>query len=135
MKMSAREVDSKAQKLIGKLQKSGQLNPNLKECIELAETLEDVETLAAPFKASSTTQTLANKARSIPRLQKAAEMVLQATMQTQKNPIISSELKSEENRLQIGYIIADDLLHRPEIVQLIANKFCNDRRNQITSKM
>ena len=134
MKMSAREVETKAQKLIGKLQKSGQLNPNLKECIELAETLEDVETLAAPFKASSTTQTLANKARSIPRIQKAAEMLLLPTVQTQKNPIIS-ELKSEENRLQIGYIIADDLLHRPEIVQLIANKFCTDRRNQIISKM
>ena len=134
MKMSAREVETKAQKLIGKLQKSGQLNPNLKECIELAETLEDVETLAAPFKASSTTQTLANKARSIPRIQKAAEMLLLPTVQTQKNPIIS-ELKSGENRLQIGYIIADDLLHRPEIVQLIANKFCTDRRNQIISKM
>lgn len=66
MKMSAREVELKGQKLISKLEKSGQLNPNLKECIELSQTLEDVETLAAPFKASSTTQTLANKAKSIP---------------------------------------------------------------------
>lgn len=55
-----------------------------------------------------------------------------ALVQAQKNPI--SELKSKENRLQIGYIIADDLLHRPQIVQLISNKFCTDRRNQIISK-
>ena len=123
----------KASKLIGKLEKSGQLNPHLRQSIALASTLEDVETLAAPFKASSTTQSLANKAKSIPGLQKAASgLILQ---QEKKNPLEASEiLQDAEKRLQVGYIISDDLLHRPEITQLIANTFCNDRRIHITSK-
>ena len=123
----------KASKLIGKLEKSGQLNPHLRQSIALASTLEDVETLAAPFKASSTTQSLANKAKSIPGLQKAATgLILQ---QEKKNPLEASEiLQDAEKRLQVGYIISDDLLHRPEITQLIANTFCNDRRIHITSK-
>ena len=123
----------KASKLIGKLEKSGQLNPHLRQSIALASTLEDVETLAAPFKALSTTQSLANKAKSIPGLQKAATgLILQ---QEKKNPLEASEiLQDAEKRLQVGYIISDDLLHRPEITQLIANTFCNDRRIHITSK-
>lgn len=123
----------KASKLIVKLEKSGQLNPHLRQSIALASTLEDVETLAAPFKASSTTQSLANKAKSIPGLQKAATgLILQ---QEKKNPLEASEiLQDAEKRLQVGYIISDDLLHRPEITQLIANTFCNDRRIHITSK-
>ena len=123
----------KASKLILKLEKSGQLNPHLRQSIALASTLEDVETLAAPFKASSTTQSLANKAKSIPGLQKAASgLILQ---QEKKNPLEASEiLQDAEKRLQVGYIISDDLLHRPEITQLIANTFCNDRRIHITSK-
>ena len=124
----------KASKLIGKLEKSGQLNPHLRQSIALASTLEDVETLAAPFKASSTTQSLANKAKSIPGLQKAATgLILQ--QEKNKNPLEASEiLQDAEKRLQVGYIISDDLLHRPEITQLIANTFCNDRRIHITSK-
>ena len=123
----------KASKLIVKLEKSGQLNPHLRQSIALASTLEDVETLAAPFKALSTTQSLANKAKSIPGLQKAATgLILQ---QEKKNPLEASEiLQDAEKRLQVGYIISDDLLHRPEITQLIANTFCNDRRIHITSK-
>ena len=99
----------------------------------MASTLEDVETLAAPFKASSTTQSLANKAKSIPGLQKAATgLILQ---QEKKNPLEASEiLQDAEKRLQVGYIISDDLLHRPEITQLIAHTFCSDRRIHITSK-
>ena len=124
----------KASKLIVKLEKSGQLNPHLRQSIALASTLEDVETLAAPFKASSTTQSLANKAKSIPGLQKAASgLILQ--QEKNKNPLEASEiLQDAEKRLQVGYIISDDLLHRPEITQLIANTFCNDRRIHITSK-
>ena len=123
----------KASKLIVKLEKSGQLNPHLRQSIALASTLEDVETLAAPFKASSTTQSLANKAKSIPGLQKAASgLILQ---QEKKNPLEASEiLQDAEKRLQVGYIISDDLLHRPEITQLIAHTFCSDRRIHITSK-
>ena len=123
----------KASKLIVKLEKSGQLNPHLRQSIALASTLEDVETLAAPFKASSTTQSLANKAKSIPGLQKAASgLILQ---QEKKNPLEASEiLQDAEKRLQVGYIISDDLLHRPEITQLIAHTFCSDRRIHFTSK-
>ena len=133
-KNTFREVDVKASKLIVKLEKCGQLNPHLRQSIEMASTLEDVETLAAPFKASSTTQSLANKAKSIPGLQEAATGLL-ILQQEQKNPLAASEiLQDAERRLQVGYIISDDLLHRPEITQLIAHTFCSDRRIHITSK-
>ena len=122
-----KEVESKALKLIGKLEKSGQLNPHLRQSIKMASTLEDVETLAAPFKSSSTTQSLANKAKNIPGLQKIADDILQ------QNPDCEIP-RDPEKRLQVGYIISDDLLHRPEITELIATRFSNDRRIHITSK-
>ena len=58
-----REIQCKAGKLLQKLEKSGQLDPKLKQCISNASSLDELESLAAPFKSASK-QSLAAKAKS-----------------------------------------------------------------------
>ena len=72
-----REVDTKVKKLLEKTEKSGQLSPEVRKCIQSASTLDDIETLAAQFKTSSQ-QSLASRARAIPNLEATAHMYLQS---------------------------------------------------------
>ena len=59
-----------------KAEKSGQLSAEVKKCIQNAQTLEDIETLASQFKTAGQ-QTLAARARSIPNLEATAQNYLQ----------------------------------------------------------
>lgn len=66
-----------------------ELCAEVKKCIQSASTLEDIETLAAQFKASPQ-QSLASKARAIPNLEATAIMCLEH--QTSTNSTLSIAL-------------------------------------------
>jgi|AJXC01.1.fsa_nt_gi Tex-like protein N-terminal domain. len=59
-----REVKEKAKKLIEKVRKLERTSDRLENAIQSANSLDEIEVLATPFKSSSK-QTLANKAREL----------------------------------------------------------------------
>jgi len=127
-----KEVETKAKKLLEKTEKSGQLSQEVRKCIQSATTLDDIETLAAQFKTSSA-QSLATRARAIPDLEATAHIYLQPAS-TEKLPHLKAEGLTKEDKENIGYIIADILLHKPEVCEFINTTLSHDRSIAIVSK-
>lgn len=114
--------------MLDKIKKSGQLSPELQRCIKLAQTLEEIESLSAPFK-SSAKQTLANKAREM-GLEQLAKIYL-----TNDNvlPELPQNRPENDAQEQIGYIISDILIHTVDISKFINEVLVHDGRIFIES--
>ena len=116
-------VKEKAEKLMVNVEKLGKMTPNVRVSILKCQSLPEIEAVSAPYKTGSKTS-LAERARQL-GLEPAAETVLLGDKQLDPQKFVEKGVKGKESAEEVmtgvQHVIADIIVHDPEIAEVIRN--------------
>nr|XP_040581611.1 S1 RNA-binding domain-containing protein 1-like [Lepeophtheirus salmonis] len=134
---SLKKVRVKIEKLAEQIQKDDKLTPSLKKSLECISSPEELELISAPFKSSSK-QTLAARGRSIAGLEKCAQELIDGShswtsIKSLIDPLVKGKESAKEVETSVGNIVADIVVHDPDVMLKISDMIKDTKYIQIQS--